>query len=147
MLRRLAVPALLLALAACDGSSDPIDPLSPDPIDLRTLSQDPAALVVTWDLVASLNAETGVLTRPTDADRENLTLRADGTATLAYGDDRCETTYRVRRRTYGNGTRDALPSLLFGEGAGFGEYFGTAGDVLVLDSTPVDGPQSRYRRR
>ena len=133
----------LLALAACDGSGADLDPFSADLIDLDALSQDPDALVGTWDLVATLNAETGVVTAGAD---ESVTFRRDGTATFTTSRSVREVTYRVARRTYPNGTQDRRPSLQFDDGT-YSEDFGTAGDLLVLDSTPVDGPQSRYRRR
>ena len=143
---------VLLALAACDGQSAEVDPLSPDLIALDALSQDPDALIGTWDLVASLNAETGMLSTPaTTGWRETWTFRRDGTVTIATGTGGSQTSrdtaYRVARRTYPNGTQDARARLLLGGADGYSQDFGTAGDVLVLDSTPVDGPQSRYRRR
>ena len=141
--RALLFAALPLVLAACDGSATDFDPFTTDLIDLDALSQDPEALIGTWDLAASLNAETGVVTA---GGSESVTFRRDGTATFDSGRGTREVTYRVERRTYANGTRDARPSLQF-DGGGYGEDFGTAGDLLVLDSTPVDGPQSRYRRR
>ena len=144
MPRLLPLALALLALAACDSQPAEFDPLSPDPISLDALSQDPGALVGTWDLVASLNAETGVLTRATEGFEQSVTFRADGTATFAYGRSTREATYSVVRRA--NGTRDARPILEF-DGGDSSEYFGTAGDLLVLDSTIVDGPQSRYVRR
>lgn len=135
---RLALPLLaLLALAACDGSeSGGADPFSPDLIDLRTLSQDPAALIGTWELVAYIPESGDLFTTLITGRRETWTFRRDGTVTTVFdGDQILERRYRVQG---GN--------LQFDEG-GYGEDFGTAGDVLVLDSTSVDGSQKRYRRR
>ena len=143
-LPRLSLVALV-ALAACDGASVEVDPLSPDLIDLRALSQDPDALIGTWDLVASLNPEGGTLTTPAQTGRtEAWTFRRDGTVTTVFGGDQVLVRdYRVARRP-GRGSGRATIEF---DGGGYGEDFGMAGDVLVLDSSPVDGPQSRYRRR
>ena len=148
-MRAVAVLALL-TLAACDTAAPEIDPFSPDLIDLATLSQDADDLVGTWDLVAEAYYQTvdgrPVVSRSSDG-AETWTFRADGTATrVQVGDFVLETSYRVAPRDYDNGAQSDRPVLLFGDG-GNSEDFGVADDVLVFDNTPVDGPQSRYRRR
>ncbi len=163
-LPRLALVLLLLALSACDtggparATSD-LDLLTPEPIDWRALSQNPASLIGTWDWVSSLSGEapipgttpqevgTAVLTPESSGRTETWIFRADGTATrLENGEVVFESGYRVRPRAYWNWTEDDFASIQFGDD-GYGLDFGTDGDALILDSTPVDGPQSRYRRR
>ena len=159
-MRAVLLIGLVFALAACDSAGPdtaessrvPIDPLQLDYIDLNELSQDPDSLVGTWDWVASVTyftaGPTPHLSTPDSLGyTQTLVFEDDGTvAFYEDGDLVRETTYTVARRTYGNGTQDARPSLRFEDG-GYGEDFGVGGDLLVLDSTPVDGPQSRYRRR
>lgn len=147
--------ALLLGISACDTADSAradLNLLTPEVIDWRTLSQDPADLVGTWELVASIYGETidgrEVVVTPESSGRtETWTFRADGTATQSRnGEVVFESDYRVARRAYFNWTEDDYASILFGDD-GYGEDFGVARDVLILDRTPFDGPQSRYRRR
>ena len=149
-MRLLYVLSLALSLTACDSASD----LDLDPIDLDGLSQDPTALVGTWDWVASVSYftldGTPALSTPASTGRSlTYVFDADGTVQITGFEQRAtfarETTYTVERRTYGNGTTATRPSLRFGDGGS--EEFGTSGDLLVLDSTPVDGPQMRFRKR
>ena len=152
----LLLPVVLL-VAACDTTgptraevSTDFDPYRLTPIPLDSLSQEADPLIGTWEWVASVNYFTPsgpALSTPESAGRsQSWTFRADGQA-LYYENDELvrEVTYEVSPRTYGNGTSETRPSLRFD--GGYGEDFGTAGDLLVLDSTPVDGPQSRYRRQ
>lgn len=161
----LASLALLLGLTACDTASparvtSDLDLLTPEVIDWRTLSQDPDALVGTWDWVSSIGAEgfipgedgptfgEVVLTPESTGRTETWIFRADGTATiLTNGEVTFERAYQVRGRGPNDeGTEDPYVSIQF-ESGGYGLDFGTDGDVLILDDMAVDGPQSRYRRR
>lgn len=156
-MRIASLVALLAALVACDstapiqaGLNTDFDPYQLEPIPLDSLSQDASALIGTWQWVASVNYFTPngpTLRTPESADRtQSWTFSADGRATYREdGEVVRATTYEVTRRTYGNGTTETRPSLRLGEG--YGNDFGIRGDLLVLDSTPVDGPQERYRRK
>ena len=142
---------LALSLAACDGGVADVDPLTPDFISVSELSQDPDDLVGTWELVAEVYYETidgrPLVSPASGSDVETWTFDRDGTAMRTEnGAIVYRSTWRVVRQRAENGTRSERPSLLLGDGD-YSEEFGTAGDVLVLDRTPYDGPQSRYRLR
>ena len=150
MTRAVALAALALSLAACDTFA------GRDLTDLRVgdLSQDPAALVGTWEL-ATLTGSGECLgecrqTVPASARgvAETLTFSADGTfeqvATFQQTETTREGPYAVRRIDYGNGTQSDRPALFLD---GQPEDFGLEGDRLYLDNRPADGELREYRRR
>lgn len=157
-MRGLATLSLVLLLAACDTtgidpvSSTPDPTLGSDPIDLSTLSQDAKALIGVWEWMESVSYFTAsgepVRVTPESTGRTVRWMFSETGRAYYYenGELVRETTYEVRQRSYGNGQTDALPSIQFGDD-GYGLDFGIEGDMLVLDSRPVDGPQSRFKRK
>ncbi len=134
----------LVVLAACDTTA-----VDPGPVDVRDLSQEPGALVGTWDWESSTYYYTATgapvtQTPETTGHTETYVFEADGTVEV-YRDGALERTetYEVKRRVYGNGTESDRPLLFIGE---HDVAFGIDGDLLVFDDTPVDGPLARYRR-
>ena len=127
--------ALLLTLAACDTG-----PVDLGALRVDALSQDPDALIGTWDLVSLTTGDPVGTSAPRRTD--TYTFRADGTATRVYdGGAPEETTWEVRYTGY---LADAPPRLYIGDRS---EYFGIDGDRLYFDDRPVDGPLSEYARR
>lgn len=117
MTHRLALVLVSLSVTACDQGGPDLDPLSPELIDWRSLSQSRAALIGTWDLAAEVYYETRdgrpAVTLPGPSSRDvTWTFRPDGTATRTDGDGTAtETTYRVARPESGD-----EPPLLFLQG-------------------------------
>ena len=150
MTRALAAAALVFSLAACDTFA------GRDLTDLRVgdLSQDPAALVGTWELetiTGSGECRSECFGTVPASDRqtsERLTFTADGTFEQVVRAQRSEWRqagpYEVRRIEYGNGTQSERP-VLFLDGRPV--EFGTDGDRLYVDDRPVDGDLREYHRR
>ena len=142
-MRLLSGLALVLALGACDTTADLAE------VDVRDLSQDPAALVGTWEWEGStyyytVSGEPVTETPASTGSTERYTFRGDGTVEIVR--DRAVRTeaYEVRRLTYGNGTESDTPHLFLG---GRPTPFGVDGRRLYIDDRAVDGPLSQYRKR
>ncbi len=151
MTRVLAAAVLVLSLAACDSDGADRDLTA---LRVGDLSQDPAALVGTWEL-ATLTGSGECLgdcqrTVPASARQrsETLTFSADGTfeqvAFVQRAMMRREGPYEVRRIDYDNGTQSE-DSVLFLDGRP--ESFGLEGDRLYFDDRPVDGELSEFVRQ
>ena len=143
---RLIALVSLLAVAACDTSGAArLD------IDTAKLSQDPAALVGTWDLVSittsgfSFPAQTFPVSR--SGSSETLVFRDDGSARVQRDSTAEETTYEVVTYPfeYAEGRFRQAAYLRIGEFRK--ESFGIDGDRLYFDDRPKDGDLREYRRR
>ena len=131
----------LLAVAACDTGGA-------DPFDRANLSQDPAALVGTWDLAFSTNSgEWGPPVRrsvSTLGYTETYAFRADGTFERASDGETVQSgRYEVRRYEF-EGRPTEIPYLFLD---GRSRWFGIAGDRLFFDYRIMDGDLREYRRR
>ncbi len=149
VMRRLLGLAVLLSLAACDTVGETL--LDPQTVDVRALSQDPAALVGAWTLVTVTGSGECMgecqQTRPASdvGWSERVTFRADGTAEVSRGGEAARSLpYRVERRNYGNGTQSETALLTLGSSE---TLFGVQGSQLFTDSRYVDGELLEYRRR
>jgi hypothetical protein len=143
MLRALIV-ALVVLLAACD--TGPLDPLD---VNVAELSQDPADLVGTWDLVTETTPGdiAPPMTVPVTRYVSVLAFFEDGTFERSDASGVVETsTWEVRRVPVRDGSGDTVGVLYVGDRQeAYG--FGTEGDQLFLDYRPVDGPLLEFHRR
>ena len=142
MIARFALLSVALALAACDTSQ------SENLFDGLDLTQDAAALVGTWDLVASQSS--GEFGPPTVSRAaglryaETYVFRADGTFENFFDGEVIQSgRYEVRRYEF-EGRPTEVPYLLLNDGS---RWFGIAGDRLFFDDRPVDGDLREYARR
>ena len=133
---RLLTLSLVAALvtAGCDSTVSPRD-------GFDQLSQDPAALVGTWDWQCDASFWSGGRCDPSEVDAtEVLVFGNDGSLTITREGDTVEaTTYEVRSRG-GRATLDA---------GTFGSYnFGVDDQRLVLFVEGLaDGPERLFLRR
>ena len=139
---RSALLSVVLALSACDTSQNE------NLFDGLELTQDPAALVGAWDLVALQSSGEGgppAIVRGADLRFTSaFTFREDGTFEyVSNGEVVRSGDYEVRR--YEVGGRLTEPPYLFLDGDG--QRFGVAGDRLFFDDRIKDGPLSEYARR
>ena len=142
MTARFALLSVLLAFSACDTAQDD------DLLDGLDLTQDPAALVGTWDLSATQSSgEMGppVVTRGSGLRfTDTYSFRADGTYEHVYGGGTVHSgRYEVRRYEF-EGRPTEIPYLFLD---GDSRWFGIAGDRLFFDDRPVDGDLREYARR
>ena len=142
MVSRSVLLSVLLALSACDTVQ------APDLLDGLNLAQDAAALVGTWDLVASQSS--GEFGPPTVSRAaglryaETYVFRADGTFENFFDGEVIQSgRYEVRRYEF-EGRPTEVPYLFLNDGS---RWFGIAGDRLFFDDRPVDGDLREYARR
>ena len=143
MTRSLLATAVLLSLVGCD-SAGPLDPLE---VNVHELSQDPAALVGTWDLTTeTTSGQLGPpVTVPVTRFVSMLAFLEDGTFERSDAAGVVETsTWEVRRIPRNDGVPGTVGILYIGDRR---ESFGVEGDQLFFDSRPMDGPLLEYRRR
>ena len=143
-MRLLSGLALVLALGACDTTAELAE------VDVRDLSQDPAALVGTWEWEGStyfytVSGEPVAQTPASTDSTETLAFRTDGFVEIVQrGEVAAVEAYEIRRLAYGNGTESDTPHLFVG---GRPTPFGIDGRRLYIDDRAVDGPLSQYRKR
>ncbi len=142
MILRFALLSVVRALSACDASQ------AEDLLDGLELTQDSAALVGTWDLVATQSSGEGgppVVTRGADLRfTSTFTFRTDQTFEyVSDGEVTQSGGYEVRRYEVG-GRLTEIPYLFLN---GDREWFGIAGDRLFFDRRIMDGELREYARR
>ena len=133
-----------LALAACDAGHDLAD------LRIDGFSQDPEALVGTWDLISVTTPGQFEAPRtiPAEPGDETLAFRADGTLRIERdGRETDETTWAVvvYPFEYEEGRFRDAAYLQIGEHRK--ESFGVDGDRLYFDDRPRDGGLHEYARR
>lgn len=132
-MRRLALFALLLPLAACDVFGSDI----PDRTGIRVdqLSHDPAELVGVWELVTVTGSGQSSEPQTAAASGERYEFSADGTARVEID---------------GQAPEDVAWQVTGPAGLRIGaqrETFGIDGDHLYFDGRPVDGVLREFERQ
>ena len=143
-----AFTLLLLLVAGCSLFDDDEESPLCAFVDTYRFSKDTSLVVGTWDWVYSnQNSFRGPCIKygpRTEGYSMSMVFTADGEMTRSQAGEVVE---EGRYYFEESGLDETGASIYIGEGDGAPLRFGVSTDTLILDRSPVDGPQEIYVRR